>query len=122
MHVYTVTAIAEGLSDQQRVQLVAILLGIVVFIVIVLLVERRNTSHEVVPPGLAPGPSALDPQRKVYRPSATAVPIRSAREAADKAEAPDPYPVPFLTIGPSEADAPPAERQDPADAPMQVGG
>lgn len=121
MHVETVTGIAEGLSNQQRVQLVAILLGIVVFIVIVFLVERRNATHEVVPPGLAGGLSSLDPQRQVYRPPATAVPIRSAREASDQVEAPDPYPVPFLTTRPGGAE-PPGERREPPEAPMQAGG
>jgi hypothetical protein len=122
MHVDTVTGIAEGLSNQQRVQLVAILLGIVVFIVVVLLVERRNATHEVVPPGLTGGLSTLDPQRQVYRPPATAIPIQSAREAADKVEAPDPYPVPFLSTGPGAAEPPLPERQDPPEATAQVNG
>ncbi|MEA2682891.1 MAG: hypothetical protein QOK05_1219 [Chloroflexota bacterium] len=96
MRVYTVFGLAEGLSGQQRVQLVAILLGIVVFIAIVLVVERRNAHHEAVPPGVTAGLAALDPPRQVRRPPATAIPIASARETADRLRTPEPYPVPFL--------------------------
>lgn len=92
-----VFTIADAFSGAGRLQLVAVLLGILVFGVIVLLVERRNSSHEATPPGLAgalPGPAASRAQ--VYRPPAAAVPIASARDAAETTGTEAPYPVPFL--------------------------
>lgn len=105
--------VADAFSGQGRLQLVAVLLGILVFGVIVLLVERRNSSHEAAPPGLT---GALQPppvQRQVYRAPAAAVPIASARDAAESKSPADPYPVPFVN---------PAGTDEPAEAPVRGPG
>lgn len=92
------------LRGEQRLELIAVVLGVLVFIVIVLIVERRNSGGEVMPPGR----TALDPQRpSVRRAPASAVPIASARVAADTPAAAAPYAVPFL------ADAPPDDGHPP---------
>jgi predicted lipid-binding transport protein (Tim44 family) len=105
MLLHTFTGIAEGLTDPERLQAVAALLGVLVFGVIVLVAERRNQTHEVVPPGHSSALASPDSPRQVHRAPATAVPIPSAREAAGVAEPADPYPTPFL--GAEAADAPP---------------
>jgi hypothetical protein len=103
---HIVSGIAVGLTDQQRLQGVAALLGVLVFGVIVLVAERRNHGHEVVPPGRTSALDIPEPPRDVRRAPASAVPIPSAREAAGVAEPADPYPVPFLGAE-AGADAPP---------------
>lgn len=107
MIVYAVTGIAEGLTDQQRLQAVAALLGVLVFGVIVLVAERRNHSHEAVPPGRSSALMSPDPPRQVRRAPATTVPIPSAREAAGLAEPVDPYPMPFLAHSETGPEVPP---------------
>ncbi|HEY8740284.1 MAG TPA: hypothetical protein VIN56_06805 [Candidatus Dormibacteraeota bacterium] len=103
MLVSSVMVLGLDLTGEQRLELVAVVLGVLVFVVIVLVVERRNSGGEVMPPGR----TALDPQRPtVRRAPATAVPIASARVAADTPAAAY-YAVPFL------ADAPPDDGHPP---------
>jgi hypothetical protein len=86
-----VRAFADGLSGAQRLQVVAVLLGLLVLVAVVLLAERRNHGEEVVPPGMTPAPSP----RQVYRPPARVVPTLAGRAA--EVEVPgEPYPVPFI--------------------------
>jgi hypothetical protein len=97
MIAYGFLALAEGLSGQQRLALVAVLLGVLVFGAVVLLVEHRNVTHETPPLGL----SAMEPVRRdIRRGPAVAVPIPSARIAADAPEPTRPYTVPFLDAPP----------------------
>jgi hypothetical protein len=94
-------ALSEGLPGGQLLQLIAVLLGLLVFLAIVLVVERRNSPHEAVPPGR----SALEAQSRppIRRGPAAAVPIASARAAADTVRPANPYPVPFVAEPPTEA-------------------
>jgi hypothetical protein len=96
-------ALSGGLSGGQLVQLIAVLLGLLVFAAIVLVVERRNAHHEAVPPGR----TALEvPLRSpVRRAPAGAVPIASARVASDTVAPANPYPVPFVADPPTEEPA-----------------
>ena len=112
-----VSVLADGLSGEQRLQLVAALLGVLVFGAVVLVVERRNQGHEVTPPGMTPrDTSRQDPRpapRQVYRPPAQSVPTLSARTAADAEPSDHPYPVPFVSGAGTESEPPaPAEAEE----------
>ena len=108
-----VSVLAEGLSGDQRLQLVAALLGVLVFGVVVLVVERRNHGHEVTPPGMTARDAPRPPPRQVYRPPAQSVPTLSARAAADEEPEDNPYPVPFVNAGGTPAA--PEKPEEPAD-------
>ena len=94
---------AAGLTGEQKLQLVAVLLGVLVFGVVVLMVERRNHGHEAAPPGMTARDAPRPAPRQVYRPPARSVPTMSARAAADEEPIASPYPVPF--VNPGEAPA-----------------
>ncbi|HEV1997792.1 MAG TPA: hypothetical protein VGR61_06640 [Candidatus Dormibacteraeota bacterium] len=96
-----VVPVADAFTGAERLQLVAVLLGILVFGIVVLIVERRNSSHEAAPPGLTGVLHPPAPPRQVYRPPANAVPVASARDAAESPSPDAPYPVPFLDPAPN---------------------
>jgi hypothetical protein len=91
-----VSALAEGLSGEQRLQVVAVLLGVLVFGVVVLVVDRRNHGQEATPPGMTAPPAQRPEPRAIYRPPPRPVPTISARAAADEDPPANPYPVPFV--------------------------
>ena len=98
--------IADAAAGPARLQVVAVLLGVLVFGVIVLLVERRSSTSEAAPPGMTssvpPPPARLAPRRQVYHPPVPEVPTASARDAAAGPSQGAPYPVPFLDPEPPQ--------------------
>ena len=109
---------AAGLTGEQKLQLVAVLLGVLVFGIVVLMVERRNHGHEAAPPGMTARDAPRPVPRQVYRPPARSVPTMSARTAADEDPSTNPYPVPFVNA----AEAPPAGAPAPSpDTPAPPG-
>jgi len=109
---------AAGLTGDQKLQLVAVLLGVLVFGIVVLMAERRNHGHEAAPPGMTARDAPSVAPRQVYHPPARSVPTMSARVAADEEAPANPYPVPFVKGAEAES---PAEPGAPADDPASPG-
>ena len=104
-------ATAEGLTGEQRLQLVAVLLGVLVFGAVILVVERRNHGHEATPPGMTARELPRPAARQVYRPPSRSVPTMSTRPGAVEEAPANPYPVPFAPSGdavPGTGEPPPA--------------